>query len=264
MKWEDVELKTTADGLEYLEYNERQTKTRTGSQPKDTRTVKPKMFAVRGSEGDPVLFYRQYASKRPDDMNNKESPFYCSNLAINHTRNPASEKPWFKSAPMGVNKLNALLKTMAQKAELDTSNLSNHSARKRMIQKLSEQNVPPTHIMQVSGHKNVQSINNYTVPIRSTTARYIKYSCCFGRTSSAIDRATFNRMTVDVQQETEEMSTHQPIAMFHGAQISGGTFNITVNTLNQSPTMPANSRRSTSSEPDEKRPRHYFIESDSE
>ena len=40
---------------------------------------------------------------------------------------------------------------MAQKAELDTSNLSNRSARKRMIQKLSEQNVSPTHIMQVSG-----------------------------------------------------------------------------------------------------------------
>ena len=76
IKWEGVELKTTADGLEYLEYNERQTKTRTGSQPKDTRTVKPKMFAVRGSERDPALFYRQYASKRPDDMNNKDSPFY--------------------------------------------------------------------------------------------------------------------------------------------------------------------------------------------
>ena len=90
MKWGDVELKTTADGLEYLEYNERQTKTRTGSQPKDTQTVKPKMFPVQGSERDPVLFYRQYASKRPDDMNNKDSPFY---LAINHTRNPASGKP---------------------------------------------------------------------------------------------------------------------------------------------------------------------------
>ena len=56
MKWGDVELKTTADGLEYLEYNERQTKTRTGSQPKDTRTVKPKMFAVRGSERTPYCF----------------------------------------------------------------------------------------------------------------------------------------------------------------------------------------------------------------
>ena len=145
------------------------------------------------------------------------------------------EKPWFKSAPMGVNKLNALLKTMAQKAELD------HSARKRMIQKLSEQNVPPTHIMQVSGHKNVQSINNYSC----LSVQQQQIFLLFG-------------------DEPEEMSTHQPIAMFHGAQISGGTFNITVNTLNQSPTMPTNSRRSTSSDPDEKRPRHYFIESDSE
>ena len=53
MKWGDVELKIAADGLEYLEYSERQTKTRTGSQSKDTRAVKPKMFAVRGSEREP-------------------------------------------------------------------------------------------------------------------------------------------------------------------------------------------------------------------
>ena len=191
MKQGDVELKTTVDGLEYLEYNERQTKTRTESQPKDTRTVKLKMFAVRGSERDPVLFYRQYASKRPDDMNNKVSPFY---LAINHsdTRNPASGKPWFKSAPMGVNKLNALLKTMAQKAELDTSNLSNHSARKRMIQKLREQNVPPTQIMQVSGHKNVQSINNYSCLSVQQQRDISNILAVSGRTSSAIDRFSYS------------------------------------------------------------------------
>ena len=76
MKWGDVALKITAEGLEYFEDDEQKTKTHTGSQPKDTRTVKPKMFAVRGSERDPVLFYHQYASKCPDDMNNKDSPFY--------------------------------------------------------------------------------------------------------------------------------------------------------------------------------------------
>ena len=31
-----------------------------------------------------------------------------------------------------------------------------------MIQKLNDNQVPPTHIMQISGHKNVQSINNYS------------------------------------------------------------------------------------------------------
>ena len=168
------------------------------------------MFAVQGSERDPVLFYHHYASKRPDDVN-KDSPFY---LAINHTKNPASGKPWFKSAPMGVNKLNSLLKTMAQKAELDMSNLFNHSARKRMIQKLSKQNVPPTHIMQVSGHKNVQSINNYSLPVQQQ--REIKYSYCYGAN-----------------------------------QFSYQQGNIQQNDCGRS-------------EPDEKRRRHYFTESDSE
>ena len=32
-----------------------------------------------------------------------------------------------------------------------------------MIQKLNDQCVPPTHIMQISGHKNVQSLKNYSI-----------------------------------------------------------------------------------------------------
>ena len=63
---------------------------------------------------------------------------------------------------MGSNKLNSLMKTMAEKAGLNAENLTNHSARKRMIQKLNDHEVPPTHIMQISGHKNVQSLNNYS------------------------------------------------------------------------------------------------------
>ncbi|PFX14780.1 RNA-directed DNA polymerase from mobile element jockey [Stylophora pistillata] len=49
------------------------------------------------------------ALKTPD------SPFY---LAINHTTKAVNTKPWFKSAPMGVNKLKSLMKTMAEKAGL--------------------------------------------------------------------------------------------------------------------------------------------------
>jgi len=43
------------------------------------------------------------------------------------------------------------MKTMAEKAGLNAENLTNHSARKRMIQKLNDHEVPPTHIMQISG-----------------------------------------------------------------------------------------------------------------
>jgi len=75
---------------------------------------------------------------------------------------------------MAVNKLNSLMKTMAEKAGLDNSHLTSHSARKRMIQTLNDKDIPPSHIMQLSGHKNVQSINNYSHVSQRTTEKYVK------------------------------------------------------------------------------------------
>jgi len=90
MKWGDIQLKTSADGVEFLEYAQRQTKTRTGAEPKDFRVVKPKMFSVPGSDRDPVQAYHLYASKRPQQMKSDDSPFY---LATNYTRVANSSKP---------------------------------------------------------------------------------------------------------------------------------------------------------------------------
>ena len=90
MKWGDIQLKTSADGVEFLEYTERQIKTRTGAGPKDFRAVKPKIFSVPGSDRDPVQAYHLYASKRPEQMKSDDSPFY---LAINYTRVANSSKP---------------------------------------------------------------------------------------------------------------------------------------------------------------------------
>ena len=117
------------------------------------------MFSFPGSDRDPLQAYHLYASKRPEQMKSGDSPFF---LAINYTRVANSSKPWFKAAPMGSNKLNSLMKTMAEKAGLNAENLTNHNARKRMIEKLNDHEVPPTHIMQIPGHKNVQSLTNYS------------------------------------------------------------------------------------------------------
>ena len=89
-------------------------------------------------------------------MNNVEAPFY---LGINHSKD--SSKCWLKASQIVVNKLTSLMKTMAGKAGFERR-LINHSARKRMMQKLNDNNVPPTHIMQLSGHRNLQSVNNYS------------------------------------------------------------------------------------------------------
>ena len=45
--------------------------------------------------------------------------------------------------------LNSLMKTMAKKAGVNNERLRNHSGRKTMIQTLSENDIPPTHIAQL-------------------------------------------------------------------------------------------------------------------
>lgn len=107
--WGDVKLCKDAQGNDYLVYNERQTKTRSGVDASNVRKVSPKMFST-GDERDPVVAYKIYREKRPENMMADDSPFY---LGINHTKTDGSKKHWFKSAPMGVNKLNTLMKTMA-------------------------------------------------------------------------------------------------------------------------------------------------------
>ena len=39
--------------------------------------------------------------------------------------------------------------------------LTNTSAMKHMVTKLSDANIPDRQIVQISGHKNIQSINSY-------------------------------------------------------------------------------------------------------
>ena len=157
MCWGDVKLCQTSTGQEYLEFNERETKTRSGNDPRNARAIAPKMFAVPNNEKCPVKAYKVFAERRPAEMKTDDAPFY---LAVNNVKS-GSGKPWFKKAPVGVNKLNTLMKTMAQKAGLGP-NFKNHSGRKTMIQTLVNNDVPPTDIMQLSGHKNVQSITSYS------------------------------------------------------------------------------------------------------
>ena len=87
-------------------------------------------------------FTKIYREKRPKNMLSDDAPFY---VAINHTRKKDSTKKWFKSAPVGSNKLNTLMKTMASKANLNNERLTNHSARKHMIHKLNDHEIPHSH-----------------------------------------------------------------------------------------------------------------------
>ena len=111
MCWGDVKLNQTAGGEEFLEFNERQTKTRTGSDCRDVRKIAPKIFATDGSERDRVAVYKLYARKRPEKNERRRISFL---LALNNTLKKESlqTKEWFKAAPVGINKLSSLMKAM--------------------------------------------------------------------------------------------------------------------------------------------------------
>ena len=101
MCWRDVKLCKTSTGQEYLEFNERETKTRSGNDHRNATAIAPKMFAVPNNEKCPVKAYKVYAEKRLAEMKTDDASFY---LAVNNVKS-GSSKPWFKKAPVGVNKL---------------------------------------------------------------------------------------------------------------------------------------------------------------
>ena len=107
----------------------------------------------------PVSTYLAYKEHRPTSMMTDESPFY---LAVNN-ENPKPGQMWFKCSPLGVNSLRSMLKNMIRGSGLETDKkLVNHSTRKHLVQKLVDNDIPPNEIIQITGHKNVNSLNNYS------------------------------------------------------------------------------------------------------
>ena len=217
MCWGDVKLRKNANGEEYLEYFERQTKTRTGDNPRDVRKVTPKMYAVPTNppEKDPVFVYKLYAEKRPNEMSTDEAPFY---LAVNHCKKVSSDKT-------------SLMKRMAEKAGLGP-NISNHSGRKTMMQTLTNNDVPPTDIVQLSGHKNLQSVTNYSTVSQN---QQMKMSRALANLATCKESSTSSISEQKPNREVEHQQQQQAMALFSGAVIQGGHISISINSLNQSP-----------------------------
>ncbi len=155
-------------------------------------------------------------------MSTDEAPFY---LAVNHCKKVSSDKTWFKKSALGVNTLNSLMKRMAEKAGLGP-NISNHSGGKAMMQTLTNNDVPPTDIVQLSGHKNLQSVSqNQQMKISRALANL---ATCKESSTSSISEQKPNR-------EVEHQQQQQAMALFSGAVIQGGHISISINSLNQSP-----------------------------
>ncbi len=157
--WGDIELKQNSEGNEILEFSERATKTRTGTNLSNTRPYNPKMHSMPAfPEKCPVRIYKAYRDRRPADTLHAEKPFF---LAICHNRrqdNPV----WYKDQPMGIKKMQSMLKDMCKTAGIE-GRKTNHSMRKTGITRLLGANVHPVMVQQLSGHKNLDSLKKYFV-----------------------------------------------------------------------------------------------------
>ncbi|KAJ8300406.1 hypothetical protein KUTeg_021925, partial [Tegillarca granosa] len=103
------------------------------------------------------LAFEEYKKRRPERMNVPDARFY---LQINRNRKD-NDPVWYKCQPLGKNYIGGMVKTMAEKAQITDKRLTNHSGRKTTVTRLLDQGFQAAEVMSLTGHKNVQSINNY-------------------------------------------------------------------------------------------------------
>ena len=104
-----------------------------------------------------------------------------------------------------------------------SSSVTNHSARKRMMQKLNNNNVPPTNIMQLSGHRNWQSVNNY----RTLSKEQQKNTSLILSDNSAPPNTAHTAKTLQTVATAESSFTKSSVipasGVFSGAVFTEGT-----------------------------------------
>jgi hypothetical protein len=86
-------------------------------------------------------------------------PFYVQPQLYYDIEKQNKDNIWYKKERVGEKTLAKFMKRILLESNVTTDKkITNTSARKTMIQTLMKHNVPPTEIMQKSGHKRVSLI----------------------------------------------------------------------------------------------------------
>ena len=117
---------------------------------------------------------------------------------------------------------------------------TNHSGRKTLVQKLQDNNVPPNQIVQVTGHKNLQSVNYYSL----LRERQMENISKIMSSSSSKTNAVLPAVQKSLQSHFTEAHSSTSAAentlqtMFQGNYITGGFFNINLAPTKNKVTIP--------------------------
>ena len=210
MKVEDLFFGLDNNNTEYVEFIKNLTKTRQSGLSAKPRSFLPKMFATRGDRC-PVTIFKEFLSRRPPEIL-ITGPLYLSCVS-----NPSSQL-WYKQQPMGVNKLNDMMKVIIKGTPLEDSwkTFSNHSARKTVVKKLKTAGLERGSIVKVRGHRNEKSLDDYEegdeneqrqlfhtisygTNINSQLARANSSTLLHSSTNSSSNKLTFNPSSLDAR-----------------------------------------------------------------
>ena len=212
-------------------FTERQIKMRTGENTRNVRKSKPKMYEnLDNDDHCPVTTYLAYKQHRPPEMMADDSLFY---LTVN-TEVPKAGKKWFKAAPLGVNSLRSMVTNMLAASQVHSDKkLVNHSTRKHLVQKLVDNNIAPNKIVKITGHKNINSMDNYSAISDRRQQHTSTVLSRRGESSTSVATSSSPKVTVD---EITSVSTVQPstsagtLPFLYQCQV--GTLNIFTNSQN--------------------------------
>ena len=157
MAVEDFEFGEDANGIAHVSFKENPTKTRQGGLRITRRQQLPKVFAT-GEKKCPVSLFKDHLNRRPVSPR-ANGPFYLPPLSKTTPKNNV----WFKIQNLGIHSIDKIMKTTIADTPLASSSkrLTNHSARKTLVMKLRLKNVERSSIMNVTGDRNGQWLNDY-------------------------------------------------------------------------------------------------------
>ena len=174
------------------------------------------------------MLFKKFAAHRPEKMKQPDSPFF---LAINHNRKPGS-MIWYCNSPLGKNAIGKFLVNAANAAGLP-GNISNHSVRKTCISRLMDADLPENYVAQLSGHKNLKSLDAYRSASQSHQRRMSMVLSRSAATDSAghskIQAAEMSELSVQ-RQETSSLKTEGFLSGATIGKFEGCTFNFNMPT----------------------------------
>ena len=170
LKFGDIKLGYDSETFQhYIEWDkERGSKTRTGeSSNSHQRSFNPRAYETN-DDRCPVMIYQQFLRHRPKASLTPDSPFFLQMIPQDKIKN----EEWYLNRPLGRNELGEFLSQtsniIGSSSSSSRSKVSNHSARKTSITNLLDSNKNSLHVIQLSGHKNTESLNQYHVASNDT------------------------------------------------------------------------------------------------